>query len=586
MIDRLIDRLTEGRIRLLIVLAGIVLFVPFLGVVHLFDWDEINFAEAAREMIVTGDYTRVRIDYQPFWEKPPLFIWTQVASMRLFGVNEFAARFPNAVVGIVTLLVVYGIGRRVVDRRFGLLWAMVYAGSLLPAFYFRSGIIDPLFNLAIFLAVYWLFRHQETASREAGGGWRPVLLAGVFAGLAVLTKGPVGYLLVVVSWGACWLVRREAVRFPLVPGLVFTAVAAAVAGSWFGLELALHGTWFVANFVAYQFRLLTTGEAGHGQPVYYHPVILFLGCFPASAIMFAGLGRRASDSRGQRELKLWMVILLCVVVVVFSAVKTKIVHYSSLAYFPITFLAAGALHQAVVRGEPWRRHATALVALLGVMWGVVLAGLPLLMMLKGRWIGLVRDPFARGNLEAPVAWTGWDALPGVLLLVGVAAAVARFRRGRPRSAIAWLFGTTTVVFMAVLPVFTPRIETITQRAVVEFYQGLAGRQCYVRALGFKTYAAYFYAAQRPDQAPSSRGMSSDEFARWLLEGDIDRPVYFVCKVGDTGNQARLADCAEIGRRNGFVFYRRDPGGEHRSAPGGAGASAPASASSRSAGGAP
>ena len=72
------------------------LFFPFLGQSHLFDWDEINFAEAAREMIVTGDYLRVQINFQMFWEKPPFFIWLQVLSMKSFGINEFAARFPNA----------------------------------------------------------------------------------------------------------------------------------------------------------------------------------------------------------------------------------------------------------------------------------------------------------------------------------------------------------------------------------------------------------------------------------------------------------------------------------------------------------
>ena len=59
--------------------CGLILFIPFLGRAHLFDWDEINFAESAREMIATGDYLTVRINYLPFWEKPPLFIWMQVA---------------------------------------------------------------------------------------------------------------------------------------------------------------------------------------------------------------------------------------------------------------------------------------------------------------------------------------------------------------------------------------------------------------------------------------------------------------------------------------------------------------------------
>ena len=58
----------EQKIQLIIALGAMVLFLPFLGVVHLFDWDEINFAEASREMIVTGNYSLVQIDFQAFWD--------------------------------------------------------------------------------------------------------------------------------------------------------------------------------------------------------------------------------------------------------------------------------------------------------------------------------------------------------------------------------------------------------------------------------------------------------------------------------------------------------------------------------------
>ena len=107
---------------ILIILLGIFLFVPFLGRVHLFDWDEINFAECAREMMVMKDYLRAYLDYLPFWEKPPLFFWMQIASMMIFGVNEFASRFPNAICGIFTLIVVFSIGKKVLGERFGILW--------------------------------------------------------------------------------------------------------------------------------------------------------------------------------------------------------------------------------------------------------------------------------------------------------------------------------------------------------------------------------------------------------------------------------------------------------------------------------
>ena len=98
---------------LVIVIIGTLFFLPFLGSVHLFDWDEINFAESAREMILTGNYSKVQINFSPFWEKPPLFIWMQVVCMKIFGINEFAARLPNVIFGILTLCFIYKIGRKI-----------------------------------------------------------------------------------------------------------------------------------------------------------------------------------------------------------------------------------------------------------------------------------------------------------------------------------------------------------------------------------------------------------------------------------------------------------------------------------------
>lgn len=72
-----------------IIVAALLLFVPFLGAVHLFDWDEINFAECAREMLSSGNYLSLQMNYQPFWEKPPLFIWMSPINMNK-GNNKWA----------------------------------------------------------------------------------------------------------------------------------------------------------------------------------------------------------------------------------------------------------------------------------------------------------------------------------------------------------------------------------------------------------------------------------------------------------------------------------------------------------------
>ncbi|MBL0036923.1 MAG: glycosyltransferase family 39 protein [Flavobacteriales bacterium] len=193
---------------LLITLVALALFVPGLGAVHLFDWDEINFAEIAREMHVTGNFLQPQIDFKPFHEKPPLFIWLQAASMAAFGVNEFAARFPDAVCGVITLLVLYGIGRRLRGEAFGLLWALAYVGSILPHLYFRSGIIDPWFNLFIFLGID---RFIRMGSRHR---FIDPVLGGVFLGMAVMTKGPVGVLIPGLTVAVMLVLSRFRLRLP------------------------------------------------------------------------------------------------------------------------------------------------------------------------------------------------------------------------------------------------------------------------------------------------------------------------------------------------------------------------------------
>jgi 4-amino-4-deoxy-L-arabinose transferase-like glycosyltransferase len=175
---------------LLLFLLSSILFPLAIGSVHLFDWDEVNFAEISREMIVNKNFLNVQINFQPFWEKPPLFFWLQSLSMKIFGINEFASRFPNVIVGIVSILSLNAIGKKNISAQFGFIWSLAYMGSLLPHFYFKSGIIDPLFNLFIFLSLYSFFNYQKEYQKKH------LLLMAVLAGLAFLTKGPVALLLI------------------------------------------------------------------------------------------------------------------------------------------------------------------------------------------------------------------------------------------------------------------------------------------------------------------------------------------------------------------------------------------------------
>ena len=185
-------------IYLAILLYGLLFLLPFIGSVHLFDWDEIIFAESAREMIVSGDYMTVSSNYIPFWEKPPLFFWLQVLSMKLFGVSEFAARFPNVICGVLTLMMLFRIGNKVAGQRFGILWVISFATAVLPFFYFKSGIIDPWLNLFILMGFTYFIYYLDPDSSVRK--YLKLVLSALFFGLAILTKGPVPVLIFALSF--------------------------------------------------------------------------------------------------------------------------------------------------------------------------------------------------------------------------------------------------------------------------------------------------------------------------------------------------------------------------------------------------
>jgi 4-amino-4-deoxy-L-arabinose transferase-like glycosyltransferase len=540
-------------------------FIPWLGRLHLFDWDEINFAEGAREMLVTGNFRDVQIGFQSFGEKPPLFMWVQAMSMRIFGVGEFAARFPNALVGMITLVGVYLVGRRLVDRRFGLWWALAFGGSLLPNLYFRSGIIDPLFNLLIFAGTVAVFAFERQRHIDGRSRWALILISGVSVGVAVLTKGPVALLIPGLTWLALWAVRRSRPN-PIAPMFIWVAVATIVAAPWY-VVVAREGVGasngnFIDAFVTRQLELLRTGVAGHTGPWYFHLVMLALGCFPASAFAILALRRSNADAPSLRDFRLWMLLLLVVVVVVFSLVQTKIVHYSSLAYFPISFFAAVALTQGSKAW--WPRYLSISAGTIGVIWAVLFLAAPIVgLMISHGDLDVSRlapDPFVRATLAAPVGWGPADLLVGIAYLIAVVVALTVFRSGDKdvKRFAAILFVATAIAVPLVLARIAPKVERYTQATPIAFYDSLRGCDCYIAPLGFKSYAHLFYGRVPPGRSSRVAGVPAERYESWLLSGPIDRPAYFVSKLDKADRWRDQPGIKVTGERNGFVFFRRDP----------------------------
>lgn len=526
---------------LVIILVASALFLPFLGNVHLFDWDEINFAECAREMIVSGNYMRVQINYEPFWEKPPLFIWLQVLSMKVFGINEYAARFPNAAIGVATLVAIFYAGKRVANEKLARWWVLLYAACWLPHFYFKSGIIDPLFNLLIFLAFFQVYL-LRTAEKKASH----IMLSGVFLGLAVLTKGPVAILVALLAFGVYITISRGLWGYKIRHLLLVGLVAFITTSIWFGIEILNNGWALVIDFIVYQVRLLRTEDAGHGGPFFYHFIVLLVGCFPASLFLFQYNRKLKAENDPAKEFTKWMWIMFWVVLLLFSVVKTKIVHYSSLCYFPLTYLAAVQLYALSSNKATLRNSVKVLILVIGSVLAIAITALPLLGLNKEKLIPYIADPFAVANFQANVDWTYLECLWGLLYLVGIWISVFILRTNFTKGMIS-LCILQLVILQVTIIHFTPKIEAFSQRAAIEYFKGFEGKDVYVQVLGYKSYAHLFYTKKLPPATPGEEQ---------LLYGEIDKPAYFICKITEAERFRALPQLQQTGEKNGFVFFKR------------------------------
>ncbi len=568
---------TDLKAYVFIFITACLLYIPFIGNMPLFDWDEINFAECAREMIVSNNYSEVQLYFHPFWEKPPLFIWLQALSMNTFGINEFAARFPNAACGVITLLVLYKTGKDLNDRKFGLTWAFVYASSLLPHLFFKTGIIDPWFNLFIYLSVYYLIRHTNNPVGKFG--YKTAIIAGVFLGLALLTKGPAALILVGLTVTVFFVLGR----FKKISSFKFMAVfflAFLITGlSWFATMYLKGNGQVIKEFIDYQVRLFNTEDSDHGGPFIYHFVVLLVGCFPASLFLILAHKKSTTDLPYQMHTKRWMMSLFWVVLILFSIVQTKIVHYSSLCYFPLTYLATYGIQKLLAGQYQWKKWFHVLFIVISTLLGVAFLLVGCVPLLKPLLIAsnLIADEFAVENLKANVNWSGYEWLIGLVFLSLSYFSLNKIKSGIFKFIYLLFFGSLLTVYSLIM-IVAPKVEQYSQRAAIEFYKQCAKHHFNIETIGFKSYATLFYGELDPTFKNDTSFINyvSNKKAdfesqninidisyslirtQWMKDVVNNKPSFFVSKVTD--HEVVNRDCPhlkELYRQNGFIFYMKE-----------------------------
>jgi len=353
----------------LVAIISIMIVFFNLGGIPLLDPDEPVYAETPKEMMAFDEFVSPRIFGEYWYDKPPMYYWLVSASYKIFGLTEFAARFPSALLAVICTLVVYLSGRRLFNERAGMAGALVLATSI-EFFYLGKAAVTDM-TLLLFLTISLLSFIEKK-----------YYLAYIFAALATLTKGPIGLLLPGAIVFSHILVTRnwsQITKMKIPSGLLMYAI---VALPWYVVMYSLHGSAFIDTFLGvHNLTRFTSPEHPEGVLWYYYIPVLILGFFPWTAIMLQSMWASLTKSRQEFGVLVFLNIWAIAIFVFFTISQTKLVSYILPMYPPLAMIVGWYIDRLWTANNRQRANS----------WGIVL-GILALLFTTGMIMGLKAMP--------------------------------------------------------------------------------------------------------------------------------------------------------------------------------------------------
>jgi len=311
----------------MIVFIAFVLIFIGLGSTHLVPWDEAIYAKIAKNMVRMEEY--VNLYWKPpevWYEKPPLVIWCMTFFMKMLGFTSLAARLPSAIFGFGTVIVTYLLSKKM----FGKIAAYISALSLVTGIHFlyyaRAAMIDVTTTFFITLSIYLFVEAKERKKLLF------YALTGLATGLAVMTKGVVGFLpLVIMLLYEAYLFifyREEDLKSLVKPYVVMLLSILVVALPWHLVMYLRYGRFFIDTYLLYHVvDRATQAIEEKGQPLFWYVTVMkvsmrvwfvtFIGALPVF------LYKALKKERFYALFSIWFFIVF----LIFSLATSKIVWY-------------------------------------------------------------------------------------------------------------------------------------------------------------------------------------------------------------------------------------------------------------------
>jgi 4-amino-4-deoxy-L-arabinose transferase-like glycosyltransferase len=300
-----------------LILIGWIAFGWNLGNIGLIDETEPLFAEASRQMFVTGDWITPFFNGDTRFDKPALIYWCQAIAYYIIGVNEWAVRLPSAIAAFALVCLAFytvywyltkqdeleQVSRPTRRYLISFIAAALMALNPETIIWARTGVSDMLLTgcIASALLCFFLGYAGKEGSKGAGGEkitnalfpnkWYLafyVLIAG-----AILTKGPVGIVLPGIIVGAFLLyvgkVREVFREMRLLVGIL---IIIGLSVPWYALVIWRNGWNYINSFFGYHnLERFTEVVNGHSAPWYFYFIVVLLGFAPCSVYLPASIIR-------------------------------------------------------------------------------------------------------------------------------------------------------------------------------------------------------------------------------------------------------------------------------------------------------
>jgi 4-amino-4-deoxy-L-arabinose transferase-like glycosyltransferase len=375
----------------LLVICGILLFLPGFFSIPPIDRDEARFAQATKQMVESGDFVDIRFQDEVRYKKPVGIYWMQAAAVETASalglpraqVRVWLYRVPSLIGAFGAVLLTYWTALGFVTRRGAVLAALIMASSVLLGVEARLAKTDAMLLFTVVAAMGAMARAYLSWQRgddtpHPPWSW-PVIFWTALAG-GILLKGPlilmfVGLTIVPLAFldrSAAWLWRLRPVW-----GLIWLLVLVL---PWFVAIFWRAGDAFFANSIGGDMLSKLSAQESHGAPPGVYLLLFWVTFWPGAPLagMAAPAVWRARREPGAQFLLAWLVPSW----IVFELVLTKLPHYVLPLYPAIAILTVGALERRVLsrswlmRGAAWWFVIPALASLAAVVGAVSLTRQP------------------------------------------------------------------------------------------------------------------------------------------------------------------------------------------------------------------